>query len=106
MVEDSAAQWLPMTSAPKDGSRIIVVIRASEQGPADVDIVRWGRSIRAGDSRWMSTESTHDCEIVYDDWEVARWMSLPSSVAPVRTPTLARGLPAIPDDVEGGGSGI
>ena len=38
MVDD--ALWRPLITAPKDGTWIIVVIRQSEQGPADVEVVR------------------------------------------------------------------
>ena len=54
----AAATWRPMESAPKDGSRILVVIRASEQGPSDVDVVRWARPPRnRADDCWISTDS-------------------------------------------------
>ena len=100
-------QWKPMADAPKDGSRILVVIRASEQGPADVDVVRWAQSKRAADHCWLSTDSSHDCAIVYDDWEVAFWMPLPSSLPGVKVPGLAARLPTIPKAGEEiGGSGI
>lgn len=100
--------WRPMKSAPKDGSSILVVIRASEQGPSDVDVVRWTHPSRnRADDCWISTDSSHDCPIVYEDWEVAYWMPLPSTIAPVRTPDLATRVPRIPKaDEEIGGSGI
>lgn len=109
---ESAAQavtsWRSMESAPKDGTRILVVIKASEQGPSDVDVVRWATPRRGrADDCWMSTDSSADCAIVYEDWEVVFWMPLPSTVAPVRTPDLASRLPRIPRDGEEiGGSGI
>jgi hypothetical protein len=108
MVDAVAAnQWKPIAGAPKDGSRILVVIRGTEQGPADVDVVRWTKPHRAPEDCWVSTDSSHDCTIAYDDWEVAFWMPLPSSIAPVRTPDLAARLPAFPrDGQEIGGSGI
>ena len=102
-----SGEWRKMATAPKDGSRVLVVIRASEQGPADVDVVRWTRPRRAPDECWVSTDSSADCAIVYEDWEVAFWMPLPSSIAPVKTPGLAAQLPDFPrDGLEIGGSGI
>ena len=96
-----------MITAPKDGTRIIVVIRQSEQGPADIDVVRWGQPRRASDPCWTSTDSSHDCSISYDDWEVANWMPLPSSMPGVRMPDMASKLPAFPyAGHEIGGSGI
>jgi hypothetical protein len=35
---DEPDRWRQMTTAPKDGSRILVTIRPSEQGPAEVDL--------------------------------------------------------------------
>ena len=100
-------QWRPMASAPKDGTRIIVVIRASEQGPADVDVVRWDRPRRNADPCWTSTDSNHDCAIAYEDWEVSFWMALPSTVPSVKTPDLMGRLPIVPSaGHESGGSGI
>lgn len=99
--------WRPMTSAPKDGTRIIVVIRASEQGPADVDVVRWAKTKGMGEACWTSTDSSYDCAVVYEDWEVANWMPLPSSMPPVKTPGLASRLPEFPQaGPETDGSGI
>ena len=103
---DDAPRWRPMITAPKDGTRIIVVIRQSEQGPADIDVVRWAQARRFGDPCWMSTDSSHDCAIMYEDWEVANWMPLPSTMPSVRTPDMALRLPALPSGEEIGGSGI
>jgi hypothetical protein len=101
MSETSTDQWRKMASAPKDGTRILAVIRGTEQGPADVDVVRWTRHKRDADPCWVSTDSSADCAIVYEDWEVAFW------IAPVRTPGLAAKLPEFPrDGQEIGGSGI
>ena len=107
-VPDSEVQaWKTMADAPKDGSRILVVIRQSEQGPADVDVVRWTLTRQTPDACWVSTDSTHDCAIMYEDWEVSFWMPLPQSLPPVRTPDLAARLPRVPEpDEETGGSGI
>lgn len=103
----TSEKWRPMSAAPRDGSRILVVIRASEQGPSDVDVVRWTQGRRTGEPCWMSSDSTHDCAIIYEDWEVAYWMPLPTGLPAVRTPDLAARLPAFPHDGEEiGGSGI
>ena len=104
MADAMTDRWREMTSAPKDGSRILAVIRASEQGASDVDVVRWQTPKRGAESCWTSTDSSHDCPIFYDDWEVAFWMPLPSTMAPVRTPGLAASLPEAPKEY--GGSGI
>ena len=41
-------RWRNMLSAPRDGSRILVTIRASEQGPGAVDLVYWSKGDRFG----------------------------------------------------------
>ncbi len=99
-----ASSWKGMASAPKDGSRIIVVIRASEQGGSDIDVVHWARPTRGrSDECWLSTESSADCPINYEDWEVTFWMPLPSSLPPVRSPDLTSRLPPIPKESDGSG---
>ncbi len=108
MSDDAMKGWSLMASAPKDGTRILVVTRAGEQGPADVDVVRWTKPGKAtAEPCWVSTESSHDCAIFYDDWEVSFWMPLPESIPPVRGPGLKPHLPPVPrGDGEAGGSGI
>jgi hypothetical protein len=96
-------QWQPMETAPKDGTRIIVVTRASEQGPSDVDVVRWIKPRSHGEHCWTSFDSDENCAIIYDEWELAHWMPLPSGLPPYKTPDLASKLPEPP---EGDGSGI
>ena len=41
---DETEQWRNMASAPRDGSRILVTVRSSEQGPAEVDMAYWSRA--------------------------------------------------------------
>ena len=108
MRDDPMKGWSLMASAPKDGTRVLVVTRAGEQGPADVDVVRWTKPGKAtAEACWVSTESSHDCAIFYDDWEVSYWMPLPDSIPPVRAPGLEPHLPDVTvDGDEAGGSGI
>jgi hypothetical protein len=106
-MQDESMQWRSMKSAPKDGTPILVVIRGTEQGTAAVDVVRWTKPRCAPDTCWVSTDSSHDCAIVYEDWEVANWMPLPGSMPGVRTPDMASRLPDFPrNNEEIGGSGI
>ena len=42
-------EWKPMASAPKDGTLVLVAIRESEQGPAQVDVARWTKPARANE---------------------------------------------------------
>jgi hypothetical protein len=103
MVMPEREQWRPMTTAPKDGTRIIVVIRASEQGSSDIDVVRWAKPKSHGEYCWTSVDSDQNCAVIYDEWEVAHWMPLPAWSPPFKTPGLAAKLPEPP---EGDGSGI
>jgi len=37
----NTGEWRSMESAPKDGTAVLASVRASEQGPAEIDVVRW-----------------------------------------------------------------
>jgi hypothetical protein len=41
MSEAEHTEWRPMRTAPRDGTRILVTVRESEQGAAEVDVVKW-----------------------------------------------------------------
>lgn len=105
MAESNYGQWQRMAGAPKDGSRILVLIRATEQGPNEVDVVRWTRAGRSSENCWLSTDSDSDCIIQYADAELAFWMPLPTPLPKLRLPFAASGLPEPPEE-EAGGSGI
>ncbi|SCW50282.1 hypothetical protein SAMN02927900_02112 [Rhizobium mongolense subsp. loessense] len=38
---DEPDRWRHMTTAPKNGSRMLVTTRPSERGPAEVDLAYW-----------------------------------------------------------------
>ena len=97
--------WRKMAEAPRDGSRVIVALRGTEQGPPEVDVARWGKPARADYHCWISTDSDRDCTIAYDDNELQCWMSLPSSIEG-RDFLHAAAFPEVPPDMESGGSGI
>ena len=42
---DQPEQWRHMSTAPKDGTRILVTVRPVEQGPADVDVAYWAATM-------------------------------------------------------------
>jgi hypothetical protein len=71
----------PIATAPRDGSLVRVAIRASEQGPAEFDTVRWSRSETSGQEGWVAFDSDPDARIVYSDGEIAYWLPLPSQTA-------------------------
>lgn len=109
MSDSNFGRWQEMASAPRDGTKVLVEIRGSEQGPAEVDMVRWARPDRASEKCWMSTDSDPACPIVYADAELSCWMPLPAPLPKLRSPRLAA---ASPDPARGrdademGGSGI
>ena len=74
------AEWRPMRSAPKDGTRILVTVRASEQGEAEVDVVKWTRHEPSDEYGWLATDSDPAVRIVYGDGELAAWMPLPAAI--------------------------
>ena len=51
--------WASMASAPKDGTRVLALVRASEQGPAEVDVVKWAKPRGAAEAGWLATELRH-----------------------------------------------
>lgn len=72
-------QWRPMASAPKDGSRILVTIRASEQGPAQVDLAHWAHGDQFAAEGWRASDSAPGCIVAYAEPELQCWMPMPSA---------------------------
>jgi hypothetical protein len=81
-----------MANAPRDGTRILVTVRSSEQGPAEVDVAYWARADQFGMEGWRAADSYPGHMIAYADPELKCWMPLPSaSVGENGSPS---GLPA------------
>ncbi|HWU60551.1 MAG TPA: hypothetical protein VN112_00870 [Ensifer sp.] len=76
---ENANTWRHMKSAPKDGRRILVTIRPSEQGPAEVDVVFWSPGDRHGIEGWRSSDSVPGMVVEYADTELKCWMPMPSA---------------------------
>lgn len=72
-------RWRQMASAPRDGSRILVTIRPSEQGPAEVDLAYWARTDRHGAEGWRAADSAPGRIIEYSEPELKCWMPLPGA---------------------------
>ncbi|MBN9232484.1 MULTISPECIES: hypothetical protein [Phyllobacteriaceae] len=77
--------WRHMSSAPRDGSRILVTVRSSEQGPAEVDVAFWARADQYGMEGWRANDSYPGHMIEYADPELKCWMALPSANAAAST---------------------
>ena len=110
MREPDFGQWRDMASAPKDGTKVLVEIRATEQGPAEVDMVRWARPERAAEPVWISADSDPAMPIIYSEAELWCWMPLPTPLPKLRSVKIASGRTKTGriDDEGGevGGSGI
>ncbi len=72
-------RWRHMASAPKDGSRILVTIRSSEQGPAEVDLAYWSNGDQFGGEGWRASDSSPGHIIEYAEPELKCWMPMPSA---------------------------
>ena len=96
-------RWRHMRTAPRDGSRILVTIRPSEQGPGAVDLVFWSNGDQFGGEAWRSSDSAPGRIIVYAEPELKCWMPMPSvDVDRMTLPSAWKGK----DDEELDGSGI
>ncbi|WP_421726347.1 hypothetical protein [Bauldia sp.] len=106
MNQPDTADWQPMATAPRDGSRILVTIRASEQGPAEVDVVRWARAAHAVEPGWVATDSDAIAPVTYTAGELASWMPLPTALSGRNRPRIAKSELPQPDPGEIDGSAI
>ena len=97
-----AGLWRHMSTAPKDGTRILVTVRPVEQGPAEVDIAYWAKEDQAGVEGWRAGDSNPGCIIGYADPELKCWMPLPGANAANALPSPWEGE----DEQELDGSGI
>ena len=97
--------WRSMESAPRDGTRVLVAIRPTEQGPAEVDVARWASPTPGTDACWIAIDSDPDALVTYFDVELTWWMPMPTPLP--RAPGSGRPLPPTPppasDEMEGSG---
>ena len=85
-------RWRPMLHAPKDGTRILVTTRATEQGPAEVDVAYWAKADQLGMEGWRAADSHPGQIFTYAETELMCWMPLPQAGA---------GQPGLPAPWEG-----
>ena len=101
---DQPEQWRHMSTAPKDGTRILVTVRPVEQGPADVDVAYWAAADHFAFEGWRAADSAPGAIIGYADPELKCWMPLPQASPGAPSPALPG--PFEGDYLEIDGSGI
>ena len=99
------SKFAPMSTAPRDGTLVLVALHASEQGPAEVDAVRWAMSARSGEEGWVANDSDPFARVVYAEPELSGWLPLPTQLPKLKSQTIPR-EPREPDPDEGDGSAI
>ncbi len=90
----ASPKWAGMSTAPRDGSLVLVRVRASEQGPAEIDAVRWAVSARSGEEGWVANDSDPFARVVYGEGELAGWSPLPTQMPALRSDAACRRRPA------------
>lgn len=104
MTDSAKGGWLPMASARRDGERILVTVRGGEQGPAEVDTVRYQTIRGSGERGWVATDMGPGSLVAYDEDELIAWMPWPQPTA--HSAAFDLPAPAKEADFEGEGSGI
>jgi hypothetical protein len=100
----ATSKWAPMRTAPRDGSLVLARLRASEQGPSEVDAVRFSISARSGEESWVANDSDPFARVSYAEGELSGWMPLPTQMPRLRSGAPANPSPSRePDESDGGG---
>lgn len=86
-------RWRTMATAPRDGTRILVTVRPSEQGPAEVDVAYWARADQYDAEGWRASDSYPGHMIGYAEPELKCWMPMPQA--------LGKNAPIMPSPWEG-----
>jgi hypothetical protein len=75
-------RWRPIADAPRDGTRILVTVRPTEQGPAEVDVAYWAMADQYGIEGWRAADSHPGQIFTYAEPELLCWMPLPQAGRP------------------------
>lgn len=73
--QTGGATW----QARRKTGRILVTVRPSEQGPAEVDLAYWSNGDQFGAEGWRASDSSPGCVIEYAEPELKCWMPMPSA---------------------------
>ena len=104
MDEPDLSKFEPMDTAPRDGTLVLVAVRASEQGPAELDAVRWAQSARSGEEGWVANDSDPFARFVYSEAELTGWSPLPTQMPELRSqPAEAAKRDQDPKEIDGAG---
>ena len=103
MANPDPAPWQPIATAPRDGTLVLVKIRATEQGPGEFDMVRWSKSARSAEESWVATDSDPFARVAYADNELVAWLPLPGQLPKLRSTPAAQGGSATADETDGSG---
>jgi hypothetical protein len=101
MISPDSAPQRPMATAPRDGSVVLVAVRASEQGAVEYDAVRFARSAQSGEEAWVAIDSDPDMRIAYAESELAFWLPLPTQLPELRSRRATPALSPPPDESDG-----
>jgi hypothetical protein len=101
MAQPRSGKWAPMATAPRDGTLVLARIRASEQGPSEVDSVRWSKSARSGEGNWVANDSDPFARVIYGEGELSAWMPLPNQAPAPRSQPPASPHHSEPDESDG-----
>ena len=96
-----AAPQRPMATAPRDGSVVLVAVRATEQGAVGYDAVRFAKSAQSGEEAWVAIDSDPDMRIAYAESELAHWLPLPTQLPELRSRRTAPAPSPPPDESDG-----
>jgi hypothetical protein len=103
MAKPEFTEWEPMATAPRDGTLVLVAVRASEQGPAELDAVRWAQSARSGEEGWVANDSDPFARFVYSETELTGWSPLPTQLPELRSSPKKPTGERDPDEIDGAG---
>ena len=106
MTQPDFSKWAPMSTAPRDGTLVLAAIRATEQGPAEVDAVRWAKSARTGEEGWVANDSDPFARFIYSEPELTCWSPLPTQMPKLRSATAEPPKAREPDADQNDGSAI
>jgi hypothetical protein len=104
LADTNPANGAPIATAPRDGRPVVVWLKASEQGPAQMDVVRWAYSAQSGEGAWVANDSDSVARVAYSDGDIECWLPLPTQDTARRpAPRKPRETDTDSGELDGGG---